>query len=87
MTEEDRRKFHTHHDYVRSEGGMIAHAREVEGREEGLAEGMQKGKEEGIEEGARERSLETARALKQSGMPPTRITEITGVPRSYLAKL
>nr|VFJ50580.1 MAG: conserved hypothetical protein (putative transposase or invertase) [Candidatus Kentron sp. FW] len=99
MTEEERRRFDAHQDRMRSEGGMITHAREEGleegrklGKEEGIEEGMKLGrkegiklgKEEGIEEGAHGKALDIARALKHEGVPIVRIAEITGVPLSDL---
>nr|VFK17533.1 MAG: conserved hypothetical protein (putative transposase or invertase) [Candidatus Kentron sp. LPFa]VFK34019.1 MAG: conserved hypothetical protein (putative transposase or invertase) [Candidatus Kentron sp. LPFa] len=82
MIEIERRKFDAHLDVTRSAWGTITHA-----REEGIEEGIQMGREEGMKQGAHERSLEIARALKQSGMSSAQIAEIAGISLSELEKL
>ena len=50
-----------------------------EGLEKGRAEGLEKGLEKGRAEGKLEGILETARKMKQKGMPDDLISEMTGL--------
>ena len=49
------------------------------GRAEGLEKGLEKGRAEGRAEGKLEGILETARKMKQKGMPDDLISEMTGL--------
>jgi predicted transposase YdaD len=50
-----------------------------EGRQEGLEEGQQKGREKGLEEGREAALLETARKLREMGLPVEQIAQATGL--------
>lgn len=54
-----------------------------EGREEGRAEGRAEGREEGRAEGLRQ----SAKAMKENGLPPELIAKCTGLPESEIQKL
>jgi predicted transposase/invertase (TIGR01784 family) len=55
----------------------------AEGREEGRAEGREEGREEGRAEGLRQ----SAKAMKENGLPPELIAKCTGLPESEIQKL
>nr|VFK11202.1 MAG: conserved hypothetical protein (putative transposase or invertase) [Candidatus Kentron sp. LPFa]VFK27569.1 MAG: conserved hypothetical protein (putative transposase or invertase) [Candidatus Kentron sp. LPFa] len=71
MSEKEKCEYDTFIDYARSAWGMIDNARK---------EGMEKGMEKGKQEGARQKALEIALALKQQGLSPDQIAEVTGIP-------
>lgn len=63
----------------------------AEGRKEGRAKGLEEGKAQGLKEGKAqgraEGIAETARKMKQSGMPTEQIMEFTGLSREDILKL
>ena len=67
MDEDERRRFDKHMDYMRSEWGMIASARQ-EGRKEGRQEGREEGRQEGREEGRQEGREEGRQEGREEGM-------------------
>lgn len=58
-----------------------------EGLQEGLKQGFEKGFEEGMEKGIQRRNLETAKKLKQLGVPDPTIAQATGLPMEEIQKL
>ncbi len=65
-------------DRISSEKTLLTAAME-EGREEGRKEGREEGKEEGLKKGEKRKQIEIARKLKQMGMSPNEIQNITGL--------
>lgn len=51
----------------------------AKGREEGLAKGLAKGREEGLAKGREEANRETARKMRQMGLPVATIAKVTGL--------
>lgn len=58
-----------------------------EGLQEGLIEGRAKGLKEGLKEGERKGKMSIAKRLKDKGIPPEEIAEITGLSISEIAHL
>jgi flagellar biosynthesis/type III secretory pathway protein FliH len=50
-----------------------------EGFQEGEQKGLQKGLQEGFHEGERKKAVEMAKALKDMGIPPEKITRASGL--------
>lgn len=94
MTHAEREAYYRHLDNVvilqdnistaRGEGRMEGRA---EGREEGRAEGREEGREEGRAEGRAEGIAETARKMKEGGLPIEQISKFTGLSAEEISKL
>ena len=94
MSHAEREAYYRHLDNVvilqdnistaRGEGRMEGRA---EGREEGRAEGRAEGREEGREEGRAEGIAETARKMKEGGLPTEQIQQFTGLSAEEISKL
>lgn len=94
MTHAEREAYYRHLDNVvilqdnistaRGEGKMEGRA---EGREEGRAEGREEGRAEGREEGRAEGIAETARKMKEGGLPTEQIQQFTGLSAEEISKL
>ena len=94
MTHAEREAYYRHLDNVvilqdnistaRGEGRMEGRA---EGREEGRAEGREEGREEGRAEGRAEGIAETARKMKEVGLPIEQISKFTGLSAEEISKL
>lgn len=94
MTHAEREAYYRHLDNVvilqdnistaRGEGKMEGRA---EGREEGRAEGRAEGREEGREEGRAEGIAETARKMKEGGLPIEQISKFTGLSIEEISNL
>ena len=57
------------------------------GREKGLAEGLEKGRSEGLEQGRAEERRETARRLRDMGLPPEQVARGSGLTMDELQQL
>ena len=60
---------------------------ELRGREEGREEGREKGLAEGLAEGQQREKRETARRMKQKGLAPADIADLTGLSADEVAGL
>jgi predicted transposase/invertase (TIGR01784 family) len=82
LTDEEREIYEARLKWLRDEQGAIKSAERkalIKGREEGLAEGIEKGREEGREEGRTATKHEIARSLLAAGLPPSIVSESTGL--------
>ena len=90
LSKEERMKYDESIKVYRDNLAINAFAREEgrkEGWEEGWEKGMEKGRKEGMEKGRREGIEETARKLKQMGMPAISIVECTGLSAEDISRL
>ncbi len=58
-----------------------------EGRQEGRQEGLEEGRQEGLEEGMEKERLSNARRMKEKGLDPALIADITGLTCEEIEKL
>lgn len=86
MTHAEREAYYRHLDNVVILQDNISTAR-GEGRMEGRAEGRKEGREEGRAEGRAEGIAETARKMKEGGLPTEQIQQFTGLSAEEISKL
>lgn len=90
MTHAEREAYYRHLDNVVILQDNISTARgegRMEGRAEGREEGRKEGREEGRAEGRAEGIAETARKMKEGGLPTEQIQQFTGLSAEEISKL
>lgn len=90
MTHAEREAYYRHLDNVVILQDNISTARgegRMEGRAEGREEGRAEGRAEGREEGRAEGIAETARKMKEGGLPTEQIQQFTGLSAEEISKL
>ena len=86
MTRADQLAYERHLDALAVQSDAFETAR-IEGHAEGWATGLEEGKAEGRAEGRAEALLETARNLKQMGLPISDISKATGLDSQEIKSL